>query len=426
MARLFRMPEVAANATEAVVAAWPIPENTPYAAEDAIVTVETEKAVVDVSADSAGVILKTLVSAGEGVQIGDPIAVLGEPDETVPDLAALLVSLGVGPARPAVASNAPSEATRPMGAPEAKRANGTARVFSSPLARRLAEDAGLALADIAGTGPGGRVVRRDVTAAVTALSTRTPVPVAAAASGAAVAAIRGAPDARRPSSPTYVDQQHSRMRRAIADRLVTANRDVPTFTIAASVRVDRLLKMRDRLNAAATTRVSVSDLIVLAVARTHVLVPAMNVVWTSEAVRTFTGVDVALAVATERGVLTPVLRGVETMRVTEVAAVSRDLVERARAGRLRQDEIEGGTITVTNLGPFGTEAFTAVINPPQSAILAVGAARREPLVRRDRVIPATVIRMTLTVDHRPLDGAVAAIWMAALRTRLEEPLSIVA
>jgi pyruvate dehydrogenase E2 component (dihydrolipoamide acetyltransferase) len=411
-----------------VVAAWPVPENTPYAAEDAIVTVETEKAVVDVSADTAGVILKTLVPAGDGVRIGDPIAVLGDPDEAVPDLADLLVSLGVGPSRPAVAQNAPSEATRTGGPPEGERANGTARVFSSPLARRVAEDAGLALADIAGTGPGGRVVRRDVIAAVAALGTPAPVPVAAApaASGAATEVIRGAPEARRPSSPAYVDQQHSRMRRAIADRLITANREVPTFTIQATVRVDRLLKMRDRLNTDATTRISVTDLMVLAVARTHVLVPAMNVVWTPEAVRTFARVDVAFAVATERGVLTPVLRGVDLMRVTEVAAASRDLVERARAGRLRQEEIEGGTITVTNLGPFGTEAFTAVINPPQSAILAVGASRREPLVRRDRVVPGTVIRMTLTVDHRPLDGAVAAEWMAALCTRLEEPLSILA
>jgi pyruvate dehydrogenase E2 component (dihydrolipoamide acetyltransferase) len=420
------MPEVAANATEAVVADWPVPENTPYAAQDAIVTVETEKAVVDVSADAAGVILKTLVSAGDGVQIGDPIAVLGEPDEVVNDLADLLVSLGVGQVRPSATPSRPSDTTRPVGPPAGERTNGTARIFSSPLARRVAEAAGLALADIAGTGPGGRVVRRDVTAAVAGLGTPAPVPVAAEVGAAATEAVRGAPEARPPSSPAYVDQQHSRMRRAIADRLSAANRDVPTFTIEATARVDRLLKMRDRLNAHASTRISVTDLIALAVARTHVLVPAMNVVWTSEAVRSFTGVDVALAVATERGVVTPVLRGVDTMRVTEVASASRDLVERARAGRLRQDEIEGGTITVTNLGPFGTEAFTAVINPPQSAILAVGAARREPLVRRDRVIPGTVIRMTLTVDHRPVDGAVAAEWMAALRTRLEEPLSILA
>jgi pyruvate dehydrogenase E2 component (dihydrolipoamide acetyltransferase) len=216
------------------------------------------------------------------------------------------------------------------------------------------------------------------------------------------------------------------MRRAIADRLSAANQDIPTVTIQATVRADRLLKLRHRLNAGAATRISVTDLIALAVARTHIEVPAMNVVWIPDAVRSFSRVDIALAVATGRGVVTPVLRGVETMRVTEVAAVSRDLVERARSGRLRQAEIEGGSITVTNLGPFGTEAFTAVINPPHSAILAVGAARREPVVRGPRVVPGTVIRLTLSVDHRPVDGAVAAEWTAALLTRLENPVSILA
>jgi pyruvate dehydrogenase E2 component (dihydrolipoamide acetyltransferase) len=413
VARLLRMPEVAANSTEAVVADWPVPENTPYAAQDAIVTVETEKAVVDVAAEDAGVILKTLVSAGDGVQVGDPIAVIGEPGEAVADLAELLVTLGVGSGpTPSPAPNGSAEPAGSVESPRASPPDGMARIFSSPLARRLANEAGLALADIAGTGPGGRVVRRDVVTAVANLGATRPT--------------RGTEEARRSSGDAHVDQPHSRMRRAIADRLSAANRDIPTFTIQATVRADRLLKMRHRLNAHGATRISVTDLITLAVARTHVEVPAMNVIWTPDAVRSFSRVDIALAVATERGVVTPVLRGVEAMRVTEVAAVSRDLIDRARSGRLRQEEIEGGSITVTNLGPFGTEAFTAVINPPHSAILAVGAARREPVVRGARVVPGTVIRLTLSVDHRPVDGAVAAEWMSGLLSRLEDPVSILA
>jgi pyruvate dehydrogenase E2 component (dihydrolipoamide acetyltransferase) len=366
--------------------------------------------------EDAGVILKTFVSAGDDVQVGDPIAVIGEPGEAVADLAALLVTLGVGSGlTPSPAPNGSTEPDRSVESPVLPRVpppNGVTRTFSSPLARRLAEEAGLALADIPGTGPGGRVVRRDVATAVANPSAPRPT--------------RGADEAGPSSGDGHADQAHSRMRRAIAARLSAANRDIPTFTIQATVRADRLLKMRHRLNARAATRISVTDLIALAVARTHIEVPAMNVVWTPDAVRSFSRVDIALAVATDGGVVTPVLRGVETMRVTEVAAASRDLIERARSGQLRQAEIEGGSITVTNLGPFGTEAFTAVINPPHSAILAVGAARREPVVRGARVVPGTVIRLTLSVDHRPVDGAVAAEWTAALLTRLENPVSILA
>ncbi len=403
MAWLLRMPEVAANALEAVLAEWPVPENTSFTALDSIAIIETEKAVVDVPADANGVILKTLVPAGAMVQVGAPIALLGDPGELVEDLDALLVELGV---TPRLASTTPLTAS-----PTTARADGNgARIFSSPLARRLARDAGLALAELRGTGPGGRIVRRDVQQAVDALETphRDRLTTSATASAA------------------YVGIPHTRMRRAIANRLVESTRDAPHFFVRGTARVDKLLKLRARLNDDGAVRVSVNDLVVKAAARAHVLVPAMNVIWTPDAVRSFSGVDISVAIATDAGLVAPVLRGVDRLSLSGVAAASSDLVDRARSGRLQQEELEGGTLTVTNLGVFGTEDFAAIINPPQSAILAVGATRQAAVVSKGKLKVGTVMSVTLSVDHRPIDGVVAAQWMAAFISLLEEPIRILA
>jgi pyruvate dehydrogenase E2 component (dihydrolipoamide acetyltransferase) len=216
------------------------------------------------------------------------------------------------------------------------------------------------------------------------------------------------------------------MRRAIASRLTYSNQSVPHFSLRATVRVDDLLAVRAQLNEPGEPPISLNDLVVKAVARAHVLVPEMNVVWGEDAVRTFRCVDVAVAVATDRGLLTPVLRGVENLSVSAVAAQLRELVDRARSGRLRQEELEGGAISVTNLGMYGTEEFAAIINPPQSAILAVGAARQEPVVEDGLLAVGTVMRVTLSVDHRPVDGALAARWLQTLVTLLEKPARILA
>ena len=405
MARLLRMPEVAANAVEAVLSEWPVPENTPFKAQDAIATVETEKAVVDVPADADGVILKTLVAAGAVVEVGAPIALLGVPGELVEDLGALLVSLGVAPDPGLPAATA--------GATEGRGV----RIFSSPLARRLAKEAGLSIADLRGTGPGGRIVRRDVQQATEVRETLYSDP-----------AVGGQPGDTSVATPvaaaTYDDIPHTRMRRAIAARLTESTRDAPHFFVRGTARVDKLLRLRARLNDDGAVRVSVNDLVLTAAARAHVLVPAMNVIWTPDAVRSFFGVDISVAVATDRGLVTPVLRGVDQMRLSEVAAASRDLVGRARSGQLRQEELEGGALTITNLGVFGTEDFAAIINPPQSAILAVGASREKPVVSKGRLRVGTVMSVTLSVDHRPIDGAVAAQWMAVFISLLEEPVRI--
>jgi pyruvate dehydrogenase E2 component (dihydrolipoamide acetyltransferase) len=213
------------------------------------------------------------------------------------------------------------------------------------------------------------------------------------------------------------------MRRAIARRLTESKQTIPHFTVRATLRVDELLRLRAGL-ADVGTKVSVTDLLVKAAARAHTAVPRMNAIWTPEATRTFSAVDVSVAVATGSGLLTPVVRGVEGLPVAAVAGTVRDLVARARVGKLRQDELEGGALTITNLGMYGTEEFAAIINPPQSAILAVGGARPEPVVVDGALAVATVVHVTLSADHRVVDGALAAEWMAAFTESVEEPLRL--
>lgn len=423
MARLMRMPEVAAGGTSAVLHEWSVAERAEFAPDDVLATVETDKAVVDVEADRPGVVVRLLVPSGSTVEVGAPIAVLADPGETVDDVDALLAELGVA-AIPDVAAAPPD----PEGAPDqplsppvppalAEKAvaasglapgrtaggNGHGRIFASPLARRLARAARLPLAGITGTGPGGRIVRRDIEAAV-----RRPEP---------------APPAPPAPGAAYTDLPHTSMRRAIARRLTESKQTVPHFTLRATVHVDRLLELRAEL-ATIGTKVSVTDLLVKAAARAHTVVPRMNATWTPDATRQFSSVDIAVAVATGTGLLTPVVRGVEKASVGAIAGTVRDLVERARAGRLRQEELEGGALTLTNLGMYGTEEFAAIINPPQSAILAVGAARQEPVVVDGQLAVATVLHATVSADHRVIDGALAAEWMAAFAAAVEQPLQL--
>jgi pyruvate dehydrogenase E2 component (dihydrolipoyllysine-residue acetyltransferase) len=409
MARLLRMPEVAANAVEAVLQGWAIAENTPFAADDVIATVETEKAVVDVEAEADGVILRTLVPEGAGVEVGAPIALIGEPEEKVRDIDALLAELGVAATAqaPAVNGSAHSSASGSAhGSAHGSADRSTGRVFSSPLARRMAKEADLPVEEVMGTGPGGRIIRRDVEAAI---KSRDALPQASPA----------------PARP-FTDVPHTRIRTAIAARLTESKQTTPHFYLRGTAHAGRLLKLRERLNDGGSVRISVNDLVVKAAARAHTLVPAMNVIWTPDAIRSFSSVDVSVAIATERGLVTPVLRSVEAMTISSVAATVQDFVERARTGRLRQDELEGGTFSVTNLGMFGTEEFAAIINPPQSAILAVGAARPEPIVKNGTPKAGKVLRVTLSVDHRPIDGAIAAEWMRVFLSLVENPVRILA
>jgi pyruvate dehydrogenase E2 component (dihydrolipoamide acetyltransferase) len=421
MAELLRMPEIAANTTEAVLSSWPLPENATFARDDVIATVETAKAVVDVPAEADGVLLKVLVAPGAEVAIGDAIALIGAPGEQVADLDAVLAELGVGDSTPATVPTsdpidtpeaAPSDQpvpTQAVPAPverEAVQVNGNGRVFASPLARRLAREAGLVVEQLTGTGPNGRILRRDVEEAQAR-------PTAAAAPAAQQLA-------------AFTDVPHTKLRRLVAARLTESVQTAPHFFLRGTARVDRLLALRGELNDGAPVRVSVNDLVLKAVAAAHLQVPALNVTWGPDAVRAYSGVDIAVAVATDNGLVTPVLRSVEAMTLTAVARAVKDVVERARNGRLQQHELEGGSISVTNLGTYGTEEFAAIINPPQASILAVGAARQEPVVVDGQLQVGSVMHLTLSVDHRPVDGVTAAQWMRGLIDLLEHPARILA
>jgi pyruvate dehydrogenase E2 component (dihydrolipoamide acetyltransferase) len=407
MARLLAMPAVAAASGSAALQDWLVTVGQSFAAGEVLAVIETEKAVVDLEAETDGVLLQLLAGPGATVDVGDPIAILGDPGETADAATDLLATVRPGSAAPPV------------------------RVFMSPLARRLARDAGLGIADLHGSGPGGRIVRRDVETAIAATRASAAPPVTApSTSPAPTSPVPAAPEPAAPAlvapSPTaaFVDEPHSRMRRAIAARLTMSKQTIPHFSLTGVCRVDALLALRAQINELAPVTISVNDLVVKAAARAHVAVPQMNVIWTDDAVRRFHAVDLAVAVATDGGLVTPVLRGVDRMSISELAATTRELAGRAKASQLKQAELEGGSLTVTNLGMFGTQSFTAIINPPQAAILAVGAAIRTPVVVEDRVEVGTVMTVTLSVDHRPVDGVVAAAWMQAFVRLVEAPLQL--
>ncbi|MFE4972764.1 dihydrolipoamide acetyltransferase family protein [Kitasatospora sp. NPDC056651] len=458
MAELFRMPAVAADDTTGVLSAWQVAEGAAFAADDALISVETDKAEVDVPAERPGVLLKTLYEPGAEIEVGTPVAVLGAPGESVGDLDALLAELGVAfaggagvirperrtvPDTPAPAAPGPGPGTAPdagprppaPAAPAAPPATGAgpapgARLFTSPLARRLAREAGLEPAELTGTGPGGRIVRRDVEAAVAARPHR-PEPSTPPREPADRAAPPAPPQVRAPAAPAapegagHQDIPHTRMRRAIAARLTESKQHTPHFYLRATCEVDELLAFRQRINAASPVKVSLNDILVKAAALAHTAVPEMNATWHADAVRRYESVDVSIAVATDGGLLTPVLRGVERMSLSAVATATRDHAERARSGTLRQADLEGGSLTISNLGMYGVEEFAAIINPPQAAILAVGAVRDAAVVRDGAVTAVKAMTVVLSVDHRPVDGAVAARWLAAFTGALADPIRIV-
>ena len=462
MAHVLRMPGISADATEAQLLTWEVAAGAAVRRGDVVATVETDKAVVELEADQDGVLYTTLAAAGEVVAVGGPIAVFVGAAEQVGDEASVLASVGLGALSAGAADEAAPGAAGPdtppsgpegdQGSADAARTPGGAvtsdaattgddppvRLFASPIARRMAKDAGVALASVKGTGIGGRIRRRDVELAVAAgaggrTDTRAPAveqpaapastPVAPLAAPAAVAA-----QAARPAPPAGVDDvdvPHSKVRRAVAAALTASKQTVPHFYLTARCRVDALLALRAQVNAGGAVKVTINDFIVKAAAGALVRVPDMNVVWTPDAVRRLGSVDVAVAMATERGLMTPVVRSAASRSISDVSAAVKDLAARAADGRLRQQELEGGALSISNLGMFGVEEFTAIINPPQAAILAVGAITPHPVGDEDGVVRLVPhLTVVLSVDHRPVDGALAAQWLAAFKHLIENPLEI--
>lgn len=414
MATLLRMPEVAANATHATLAAWSKKEGEPITAGDCLAEVETDKAIVEISADSAGVMGQWLVSAGQEVEVGAPIAVLLAAGEAAADVQALLQAAGGVATAPAVAAASAVPGT-PAPAATTAQASGD-RLRASPLARRLAAQRGVDLSRLQGSGPGGRIVKIDVERAQAAAPAPAPASAPVAAAPAAAPAGSGA--------SAFTEVPHSSMRRTIARRLAESKSTIPHFYLTVECRMERLLALRAEINASASRKISVNDFIVRAVAVALREVPQANVGWTDTAMRQYAQADVAVAVSTDTGLITPIVRAADRKTLSQISAEIADLAARARAGQLRPEEYQGGSFSVSNLGMHGVGAFSAIINPPQAAILAVGASQQKPVVENGELKVGTVMACTLSVDHRAIDGALAAQWLAAFQRAIEAPLSM--
>jgi pyruvate dehydrogenase E2 component (dihydrolipoamide acetyltransferase) len=432
MATVVVMPSVLAGAAEAAIARWLVAPGDLVAPGTPVAEIETEKALVEYQAEGSGTVGRLLLPEGGAGQAGDPILVLLGDGETSADIDALLGSAAAravpappaapGEPAPAGPSAPPAAAKARPGAPDgAGQRPGPAprsRIFASPLVRKVAGQKGIDLAAVEGTGPGGRITRRDLERHLAA----PPAPRREPAPGPAGPPAPG-PAAAAPAGARLIP--HTPMRRAIARRLTQAKATIPHFYLAAECAVDELLALRRAVNEASSVKASVNDFVIMAAAAAFADVPEANVTWADEGLIAHDNVDISIAVATDGGLVTPVLRDVARKKLTQVARESADLAGRARDRRLLQHEIEGGALTISNLGMYGTLEFSAIINPPQSAVLAVGASRPQPVARDGAVTVASVMRCTLSVDHRAIDGALAASWLAAFTARVESPLGAI-
>ena len=431
MATLIRMPEVAAGATEIVLSKWQVQVGSSVKMGDILAEMETEKAVVDYAAETDGIVHKILVADGSSVEVGSPILILLAPGEdgsagdallggaaaVAAPVAAPIVTPVAATASPVVFEAPAAAATVAAAAmaPVISQQDGL-RKLVSPIVRKIARERGVEISQLAGTGPEGRVVRRDLEKFLSS--------GAAATATAGVAFSSSSELAKQDYSSGYVTVPHTGMRRAIARRLTESKTTVPHFYLTADCKVDELLELRKSINETSPIKISVNDIVVKAVGSALMDVPESNVVWSPEAMQRYESADISIAVTTEGGLFTPVIRGVEKRTLSNLSMEISELASRARAGKLRQEDLEGGSFAVSNLGMFGTKEFTAILNPPQSGILAVGAASPRAIVEDGQVVVANIMTVTLSADHRAVDGALAAQWLSAFVKRIENPLSM--
>ena len=429
MATNILMPALSPTMTEGTLARWLKNEGDQVKSGDIIAEIETDKATMEVEAVDEGVLGKILVPGGTaGVAVNAVIAVLVEAGEAVPSgapatapaPAAKPVNDGAGPAYSAVHGETPAPAT-----PAAAPASGD-RVFASPLARRMAQQAGLDVSAIKGSGPQGRVVKADVEAAMN----RPAAPAAAPAPAPAPAAPK--PAAAAPTAPLAGTTAHpnSTMRKVIARRLSESKATIPHFYVAMDIELDALLDLRGKLNARSPKdgpgayKLSVNDLIIKAAAVTLRRVPGVAASWTDDAILRFDDIDISVAVAIPDGLITPIVKQADQKGLAAISNEMKDLGARAKSGKLKPEEFQGGCFSISNMGMYGVSHFAAIINPPQAGILAVGAGTQRAVVKNGALAIATVMTCQLSVDHRVIDGSLAAEWMAAFKALVEDPLSL--
>jgi pyruvate dehydrogenase E2 component (dihydrolipoamide acetyltransferase) len=437
------MPALSPTMTEGTLAKWLVKEGDAITSGDVIAEIETDKATMEVESIDEGTVGKLFVAEGaEGVPVNQVIAVLLEEGE---DASAIDDSVVAAPAAPP-AEAAPAAASAPEPAPAAPAAPAPAaapaaparvdgaRVFASPLARRMAIQAGLDIARVNGTGPHGRVVKRDIEAALAG------APLAEAAPAAAAAPPPAAAPAPAPAGPgaqqmadllgmAYRLEPANNMRKTIARRLSEAKQTVPHFYLTVDCELDALLGLRKELNASGEKsgayKLSVNDFVIRAVALALKQVPEANASWDEAgAILYYDKADISVAVATPNGLITPVIKDAGAKGLAAISGEMKDLAGRARDGKLTPEEYQGGGFSISNLGMFGIKDFAAIINPPQGCILAVGAGEQRPVVKDGALAVATVMSCTLSVDHRVVDGAVGAQFLAAFKRLIEEPLTM--
>jgi pyruvate dehydrogenase E2 component (dihydrolipoamide acetyltransferase) len=434
------MPALSPTMTEGTLATWHKKEGDKVKSGDVIAEIETDKATMEVEAVDEGTIGKILVAEGtENVPVNEIIAILLEEGEDAGALkgGAPAAAKPEAKAEAAAAAEPKAEAApAAQPAPAAKAvANGhdDSRVFASPLARRMAQQAGIDLAALQGSGPHGRIVKADIDAAVAGgAPAAKPAAAAPAAAKPAPAAPAAKPAAAGPNAKQladaygipYSEQKHSNMRKTVARRLLESKQTVPHFYLTVDIQLDALLKLRKELNDRGDVKLSVNDLIIKAAALALRKVPAANTSWTDESMIQYERVDVSVAVATPGGLITPIIKDADRKGLGTISGEMKDLAARARDGKLKPEEYQGGTFSISNLGMFGVKDFAAIINPPQSCILAVGAGTQQPVVKDGALAIATVMSCTLSVDHRAVDGAVGAEYLAAFRALIEAPLSM--
>jgi pyruvate dehydrogenase E2 component (dihydrolipoamide acetyltransferase) len=420
------MPALSPTMTEGNLAKWLKKEGDEVRSGDVIAEIETDKATMEVEAVDEGVIGKILVPEGtEAVKVNQPIALLlGEGE----DASSLAEGAKPKPKAAEPAAKPEPQATKAAAPAPAERkaaGNGQARgerIFASPLAKRMAALAGLDLAGIAGSGPHGRIVKADIEKAQAAPKAAPAVQPAAAPTPAAAAP---APVPGAPTAPHH-EVTLSNMRKVIARRLTEAKQTIPHFYLSIDVELDALLKLRADLNGrkGADYKLSVNDLIIKATAIAIRRKPAVNAYWGGDKLFELEDIDVSVAVAIEGGLITPIVRKADQKGLATISGEMKDLVARAKAGKLKPEEYQGGGFSISNLGMYGIKEFSAVINPPQSCILAVGAGERRPVVKEGALAIATVMTVTLSVDHRVVDGALGAEWLQEFKALVEDPISL--
>jgi pyruvate dehydrogenase E2 component (dihydrolipoamide acetyltransferase) len=430
---------------EGQLSRWLKKEGDKVSMGEPLAEIDTDKATMEMQALANGVLRKIIIKEGESAPLGQLIAVIGEPDE---DISAMLqgVATSEKPAQPepkpqdvpaaATPTAAPSPATQTApepgkssapaaggnGASPAPTATSSERLIVSPLAARMAAEAGVDLRSLTGSGPGGRIVKRDIEAAMS--KGQAPAIAAAPATGAVVkfpARQTGTTEA----SP-YVDEPISEMRRIIAKRLVTSLGPIPHFFLTTEIEMDRAAEMRRNINELdPELKLSINDIIIKVAAAALVAHPQVNASFQDKTVRYYERADIGVAVAIEDGLITPVVRSADQKSLSQISQEVRDLAERARKRKLRPEEYTGASFSISNLGMFGIDEFTAVINPPEGAILAVGAITAKPVVRDGEIVVRQIMRVTMSCDHRVIDGATGAKFLQTFKKILENPLYLV-